>query len=255
MLEQQLLSKVLDEKNFYVLHRFNIDKHDFPTMGNVFQFIKDYTKDHGTTPDYRTVVAKFKDFEYEPEVADTFSYLCKTLKGQTAKRQAFELLQNQAGQKFKELQGDKFVQWLREEAERIEAVSSTAFELGTNYATNGQERAQWYEDAKEKRTFQYIPTPYASLTQALGGGFELGDYMLLMAFTNVGKSWISSHIGLTAWKANFGVLHYSPELSKRQQSLRLDTLNGHFNNVEVRRGMLGNEKQYLEYLKQFNPDN
>jgi replicative DNA helicase len=252
--ENQLLSKVIDEQNFYVLHRFSIDRNDFPTLGNVYDFIKDYVKSEGTTPDYRDVVAKFSNFEYEPEIVSTFSYLCKGLKSQTAKRQSFELLQNQAGKKFKELQGDEFVKWLREEAERIEAISSSAFELGTNYAVNGDERKTWYEEAKETRTGQYIPTPYAGLTKALGGGFELGDYMLLMAFTNVGKSWISSHVGLVGWLSGFGVLHYSPELSKRQQSLRLDTLNGHFNNVELRRGILGNEANYLEYLEGFNAE-
>ncbi|MTV49829.1 DNA helicase [Heliobacillus mobilis] len=254
MLESQLLSKVLDEKNFAVLYRYQIDITDFPTLCEAYVFIREYVRENQTTPDYRTVVAQFETFDYQPEVADTFKYLCTRLKAQSAKRRAFELLQNQAVKKFSELPGDKFVQWLKTETERIETTTLVRFDVGTNFATNGDERKQWYESAKEQRSRTYLPTPYPSLTEALGGGFEVSDYVLLMAFTNRGKSWIASHMGLTAWENGFGVLHYSPELSKKQQTLRLDTLMGNFDNVKLRRGSLTNEAQYLNYLSAFNAE-
>lgn len=253
MIESQLLSKVLEEGKFYELQRFNVDASDFPTLGEAFDFIRLYVKENQKVPDYRTVSAEFPEFEYFPEVGDSFQYLCNKLKAATAKRRAFELLQNQAVKKFNELPGDKFIGWLKEETEKIEKVTALAFNLGTDYATNGSERADWYAEAKQTKDRQFIPTPYPTLTECLGGGFEIGDYILLMAFTNRGKSWIASQFGLVAWTKNFGVLHYSPELSKKQQTLRLDTLQGHFNNVKLRRGQLENEKQYLNWLDAFKP--
>ncbi|MBC9786748.1 AAA family ATPase, partial [Heliobacterium chlorum] len=254
MQEAQLLSKVIDENAFTVLDRFNVDGTDFPTLGEVYLFIREYVRENKDTPDYRTVVAQFEQFDYIPEVQDSFKYLCTRLKAQTAKRQAFELLQHQAAKKFSELTGDKFIQWLKEETLRIEATTLVCFDVGTNFAVNGEERKQWYDQAKERRSRSYIPTPYPSLTEALGGGFEIGDYILLMAFTNRGKSWLASHVGLSAWENQFGVLHYSPELSKRQQALRLDTLMGKFDNVKLRRGLLENESQYFSYLSAFSPE-
>ncbi|MTV47863.1 AAA family ATPase [Heliobacillus mobilis] len=254
MLESQLLSKAIDENSFHQLFLYNIDGDDFPTLGNVYQFICDYVKDHGQSPDARTVAAEFEEFDYMPGVVDTFKFLCTRLKAQTAKRQAFELLQNQAGKKFSELSGDKFITWLKEETARIETVTAMTFSLGTNYAANGSERREWYEDAKTARESVYIPTPYPSLTEALAGGFETSDFILLMAFTNRGKSWIASHIGLTAWENRFPVIHYSPELSKKQQVLRLDTLMGKFDNVRLRRGILDNEQSYFGYLNGFTPE-
>ncbi|MZP28672.1 AAA family ATPase [Heliobacterium undosum] len=254
MQESQLLSKVIDENALPVLNRFNVDLGDFPTLGEVYLFIREYVRENGRSPDYRTVVAQFENFEYIPDVQDSFKYLCSRLKAQTAKRRAFELLQHQAAKKFSELPGDRFIQWLKEETLRIESTTQIRFDLGTNFATNGEERLSWYDQAKEQRTRNYIPTPYPGLTQALGSGFEVGDYILLMAFTNRGKSWLASHIGLTAWENRFGVLHYSPELSKRQQALRLDTLMGKFDNVKLRRGLLENESQYFSYLKAFSAE-
>ena len=254
MLEAQLLSKVIDEDKFYEMQRYNVTAADFPTLGSVYEFVRDYVKESGSTPDYRTVVAKFEDFDYYPEVTDSYKYLCTRMKSTTAKRQAFELLQQQAPDKFKQMQGTEFVKWLQSETERIARQADQATALGANFATNGAERAEWYDDARDNRSYQFIPTPYRSRTEALGGGFELSDYILLMAFTNRGKSWLASDIGLAAWRASFGVMHYSPELSQRQQSLRIDTLNGHFDNVQLRRGNLDNESEYKTYLTQFAPD-
>lgn len=256
LVESQLLSKVLDEQNFYVLRKYNIDEGDFPTQSDVYAFIRSYVKEHGDVPDYRTVAAKFPDFDYQPGVHDKFSYLCKTLKSKTAKRRAFEILQHQASDRFKQLSGTDFVKWLKEEVDRLDTLVNTSSGTGTNYATNGTERRQWYEESKVKRSGQYIPTPYPSLTQYLGGGFELGDYILLMAFTNRGKSWLASQMGVHAWMKGFGILHYSPELTKRQQSARLDTLVGHFSNVDLRRGQLENEAEYFRFLEElFNEKN
>ncbi|MCW2279123.1 DnaB-like helicase C-terminal domain-containing protein [Heliophilum fasciatum] len=255
MQESQLLSKVLDENAFAALQRFQMDEADFPTLSDTYRFIREYVKDNGHTPDYRTVVAQFEQFDYIPDVQDSFKYLCSQLKAQTAKRRAFELLQHQAAKKFNEMSGDKFIQWLHEETQKIETDTAVLTAQGTNYAVNGEERKGWYIQAGEQRERSYIPTPYSSLTEALGGGFEIGDYILLMAFTNRGKSWLASHIGVTAWENGFGVLHYSPELSKRQQALRLDTLKGKFDNVKLRQGMLDNETQYLRYLRDFTDTN
>ncbi|WP_214796538.1 MULTISPECIES: DnaB-like helicase C-terminal domain-containing protein [unclassified Exiguobacterium] len=254
-LESKLISKILDEKNLHITKQFNVTPDDFTTQKPVFDFVREYVREYGETPDYRTVVENFDQFEYVPEVADTFPYLCKSLKSAVSKRRSFELLQKQAGEKFSSLNGLDFVNWLHEEVDSIRKVANVMSNAGINIAVNGVERKLWYEENKEQRSFSFIPTPYESLTKWLGGGFEIGDYILLMAFTNRGKSWIATQFGQTAWRNGFGVLHYSPELSKKQQTYRFETVDGHYNNVDLRRGQLENEAEYLEYLDTFNEEN
>jgi replicative DNA helicase len=254
MIESQLLSKIIDENKFYTLTKFNIDGADFEAYSHVYEYVKGYVSEYGQTPDYRTVVAKFDDFDYHADVTDSYSYLCKTLKGQSAKRKAVLRLAK-VNENFKKMNGTEFAKWLKDEATALEAIANSSSSTLTNFATNGAERKEWYNENKETRTFSYIPTPYPTLTEWLGGGFELGDYILLMAYTNKGKSWVGSDIGRKAHEEGFGVLHYSPELSKKQQVYRLDTLKGHFDNVKIRRGNLDNEQAYLEYLDTFNEEN
>lgn len=256
MIEQKILSKMLDEKQFYILNKFGVTIHDFENHSDVFSFIQDYTRSQGTTPDYRTVVEKFDDFEYEPEVGDTFKFLCTELKSRTGKRKAFELLQHRAKKSYKEMSGTEFVKWLAEESKKIERMTSVDFESGTNYATNGEERTRMYEEGKDPANQIIIPTPFNVMNDTMGGGFELGEYLMLLAFTNVGKSWFATKFGLHAWTCGFGVLHYSPELTKRQQLFRLDTLAGQFDNQRLRRGALDRvqEGKFKKFLKEFNPD-
>ena len=254
MLESQLISKVLDENAFHELPAHGLTDKDFPALGAVYAFIKEYVDANGAVPDYRTVVADYPDFEYMPESSDTFGYLAGRLKAQTAKRAAYTLLQTEASEKFTTMDGVQFVDWLAKNVNDIQRDVQAGRLGGMDYAMNGAERAKWYDTAAEKGDAVFIPTPFPSLNKALGGGFELGDMVMFMAFTNRGKSWLASSMGLSAWLSGYDVLHYSPELSKKQQALRLDTLAGQFNNVDLRRGRLQDEDAYRDFLTGFSPE-
>lgn len=254
-IESKLLSKLIDEGNVAVLGKYNVTSQDFTQQSETYTFIRNYMKEFGQVPAYTEVVAECPDFDYIPEVADNVAYMCKKLKSDIAKRKSFELLQKEASQKFSSMSGADFINWLHEETSKIKEVSCADSFAGTNFAVNGQERKEMYLESKDIGSGAYIPTPYKSLTEWLGGGFELGDYVLLQAYTNRGKSWIASDIGIKAWNEGFGVLHYSPELSQKQQLQRLDTVNGHFRNSEIKLGNLTKESQYFEYLDSFNEEN
>jgi len=247
--EHQILSKVLDEENFTVLNTYNITGRDFYEIPEVHRFIKDYFKNNGTTPDYRTVVGEFEEFDYFPEVTDSFKYLAKKLKSSFARRQSIEVLQNQASSKFNDMSGNEFIDWLHDEVTRIKDLSRAESYTGENYASSGKKRWKRYQENKDERTHKHVETPYPSLTDYLGGGFEIGDYVLLQAYTNRGKSWIASHCGVRAWERGHGVLHYSPELSLEQQEQRNDTLLGMFNNTAMKKGDLNDEERYKQFLE------
>lgn len=250
MIEEQIISKMLDTNDVHSALKYNVNKEDFKRLPDVFEYIVDYRKQYGATPNVETIVSEFDDFEYQEAVHEPFNGLTSRLKKQSAKRQAFEMLQMEAKTKYQDLEGDDFIKWLGERTKQIERNTSTDFSAGSNFAVNGQERKQRYEEAKETKSSRYIPLPYNALNDKLTG-MELGDYILLMAYTNRGKSWVATDMGRKAWRTGFGVLHYSPELSKAQQESRIETIDGKFTNSDLRRGQLENEEAYYEYLKQF----
>lgn len=248
MIEEQIISKMLDENNVHSVLKFNVNADDFERNGEVFNFVVDYRKKFGAVPEVETVVSEYPDFEYMETVHEPFKGLSTRLKQAAAKRRSFELIATEARTKFKEVgnKGDEFVDWMKKELERIQKETSTDFSQGVDFATNGQERKERYIESKEKRSEQYVDLPYGGLFA------EIGDYLLIMAYTNRGKSWISSDVGLHIWKRQKkSVLYYSPELSQKQQQGRFETLDGHFNNSLLRRGELENEEDYFKYLEQF----
>ena len=255
MIESLLLSKVLDTNEFYTLNKFNINEDDFATEKEIYLFIKRYVEEHKQTPDVRTIGLKFPHFEYTAELTDSFKYLCTELKNTTAKRKMFELLQSEASINFTKMDGLEFTKWLKKEIEQLEKMVDSSASLGTDYLKTGEERKESYLIKKENKEKIFVPTPYSTLNKVLNNGWLLGDYVLLLAFTNTGKTWLASHVGITAANADFNILHYSVELPKAQQLERLDTLNGHFNNSQLAKAELTNEEEYFEYLKKHNPKN
>ena len=253
--ETRLLSKILETASFKEIKQFNLTEDDFYTQRDAFKFIKSYVDTYSQVPSWETVVRECELFEYEAGVIDNVVYLMTKVKSDNARRRAYELLQKQASAKFSALNGHEFINWLSDEVESIKALSNVPTVTGANFATNGEERLALYLKAKENEGAEYIPTPFKSLTKWLNGGFELGDYVLLQGISNSGKSWFASSMALTAYNNGYGVIYYSPELSRRQQLQRFDTLNQHFVNHELAKGELRNEEAYIDYLQQFNETN
>ncbi len=181
---------------------------------------------------------------------DAFPYLCKELKEKRGLVSSFQFLQKEVPKMFNKGKNKNFLHELKAEVDNLYNASSSVAYAGSSYSNNGAERKARYQEAKEKTSEITIPIPYASLAEVLQ--LELTDYLLLQAFSNVGKSWVASHMAVFAWMKKFGVLHYSPELSLKQQEARNDTLIGHFNNTQIRQGELENEEEYEEFLDGFN---
>ena len=158
LIEHQLISKVLDENCFYQLSKYGVTSEDFIAIPAVYTFVSSYVSQYGNVPDYLTVVDKFSNFEYM-ETANTIAYMAKTLKSHTAKRKAYQLLQNEASEKFDKLNGTQFASWLAEEATAIAEEANMAGRLGTNLAQNGLERRKLYMESKEQGTGKFIATP------------------------------------------------------------------------------------------------
>src|SRR5699024_8191094 len=119
------------------------------------------------TPDYRTVVEKFADFEYFGEVNDAFPYLCKELKSKRGLRTSFNFLQNEVPKMFNNGKNKNFLKELKEHIDSMYNASSSVSHSGSNYANNGAERYARYEETKEKGSDVVIPTPYKSLNEVL----------------------------------------------------------------------------------------
>ena len=77
MVELQVLSKVLKDRNLSLLTLNNITDDYFITYQTEYEFIRDHVQKYGNVPDKETFLAKFPDFTIV-EVSETDKYLIDT---------------------------------------------------------------------------------------------------------------------------------------------------------------------------------
>lgn len=247
--EGMLISKILSTKDFYLHKKYNITEDDFSIYKDIYKYIEAYVKNNSDSfPSIDLISDKFSNFDYDVDVTDSFMIICKELKANRARRELYELLQNKVSDKFDKLDGHEFLEWINNNIQEIKNNTEYSNNNGIDWANNGEERFKKFNHIKQHGK-TVIPTPYKTLNNLLDGGNDLGDYVLLQGYTNTGKSWIATHFGLTAWEHNFGVLHYSPEISEYQQTVRLDSLKGSYDAKQLSNGNI--EGDIVSYYEQF----
>ena len=91
---EKLLSKIIQNNDPQAIVRYNLRSNHFRTQEerDVLRFIKDYAeKNQNQAPPFDTVVEEILEFNYEPNVGDTYDYLVNDLKGTNAKYGFFTL--------------------------------------------------------------------------------------------------------------------------------------------------------------------
>ncbi|MBX9155597.1 DNA helicase, partial [Bacillus cereus] len=147
---EMLLSKVVDTSQVTQLN--HVTERDFVTEveRKAYRFIKDYVEtNRGKTPDFRTLVAEVDGFTYVPNVEDSFEYLTKEIKSYSAKIEVMGLLQNEAPGQFEQLDGNSFLEWLREKVDGVIIRTNVRDKVGTSLKTDTNRFLKEYERRKK----------------------------------------------------------------------------------------------------------
>jgi replicative DNA helicase len=102
---------------------------------------------------------------------------------------------------------------------------------------------EWKDRANDLRARSLNPKKIAGVPSGIDvidkvfGGWQPGDFIVLLGWTGVGKSFIARLFAVNAWKAGYRPLIISLEMNKQQEGQRLDTLlnngEGHFTNTDL----------------------
>lgn len=261
MIEVQLLNAVVEKRdmNALVRHGLNSEKH-FRSYGYAYKFIHKHMKEFGEMPSIESVVehcervrAKEKELpEFEKvDVTESIDTICLKLIEHNLKMDERKMLEELA-KNFGQMDAYKILETLKERVEDFQERATARGKIGVNWAQSGKERAEEYEARKRKDFSKKIPCFFGEITEAVGG-YERGEYVTIMGFTGKGKSWLGLLQALVANNAGFKVLIESAEMSKPENSFRLDTLEGKFSNRGLWTGTLHDlqEEAYRRYLGDF----
>ncbi len=239
-IELQVISKILTSDDEYVIDELcNFDSSYYAVCGKEISFILDHKSKYGKVPDMFTFQDKFQGFTFL-EVSEPLEYLTDKLK-----KNKQHIIFLETFNKLMEFGVDDIADGWEYIANQLDRAMSLADTLPMNIIADAKERSdQVAEWAKQQR----IPTGFAELDKLTYGGWStVEELVVLVARSNMGKSWMCTRMMEAAQKSGFPVAYYSPEMQSAYLATRFDTWRGHYRNSDLFRGKY--DQEYLNYIQ------
>lgn len=245
MIERQVLSKILTERDFSIIEENLLDKSFFPSLQDEFEFIRSHVDEYGVVPDIATFLAKFSDFDIV-DVLEPNEYLVSALREEDLYRRSVpvvykirDLLQTDANMAAEYMIG------------ATKELQPTYHIKGTDIIAKASERYTEFTQRGAKEDW-YFETGFQELDDVIHGIQRGEEFCVLFARLGNGKSWILEKISSHIWGLGFNVGFISPEMSAISAGFRFDTLQSNFSNRGLMTGKddSGKYKDYTESLKQ-----
>ena len=243
MVQIQILNKILASKSLDLIIDNDLTESHFGEYANEYNFIMEHYRKYGNVPDLATFVDNFNEFSVI-EVAESDSYLIDKINEDFQYRVLVPVLQKAADL----AQGNSI--------EAVDYLKSTLTQIGVLDGVDGVDiikgaKSRLDEYLKKKNSDEpwMRPTGFKELDEVIGGLSPGEEFVVIVARTNQGKSWILCKIAEHNWKFGANVGYISPEMSENQIGYRFDTLNKHFSNFNLYTGReVDNYEEHIENL-------
>lgn len=268
-----LLSKVIDNNDVAALARFGITESDFATEAErqAYRFIVDYAEaNRGQAPSYATVAAEVDGFTYIPEVADSYEYLVRQIKGFAAKLKLKELVENDLAEKFEREDGNNLIDYLISELQSIKIRTNVRDKIGTDVKADVDKFLAEYERRKAGESFRVWKSRFPFINEAIGG-YVSGNLYVVYGRSGRGKSAITLEECIEMAMQGATVLIWSMEMGWYEVMVRIYTsvsgrigvsvaeldgidMEAGFDSRDLRYGKLSEEfeKKFREFLASIN---
>ena len=244
MVELQIISKILKDKNLSLLTLNNITDDYFITYQSEYEFIKNHVYNYGNVPDRETFLAKFPDFTIV-EVSETDKYLIDTFNEEHLYAKAVPVVNKIA--ELMQTDANAAVEYLNSQLESLKVRSAV---MGTDIISQARKRYEEYEEMKANPEKFQISTGFDQLDRIIGGWRRGEELVVMFARTGQGKSWLLIKSLQHAWRQGYRVGLIEPEMSDIKTGYRFDTLFGHLSNRSMVRGEeLPGYSEYIDDLE------
>lgn len=229
MVQLQILNRVLDTKDMKLLVENNLTEEYFIEYPDEYAFIKNHFDTYGKVPDIETFMSNFQDFELI-EVNESDRYLVDTIREEYLYSKSVPVIKHAA----ELLKGDA------NEASRY--LQSELVNLTPNYTTpfvdiiQDDNRYNVFASKAANRESWLISTGFEELDDIVGGWQQGEEFVVIVARTGIGKSWVLVKSMEHAWSIGKNIGYVSPEMSADKIGYRFDTLHEHYSNTALLRG-------------------
>ena len=206
----------------------------FMEYRDIWNFICSHYDEHKKVPSKETVKQHHPEFEFY-STPEPLKYYIDEAKRESLSYQTRVLVSKTNGL-LTEAGPKEALAYLMENTSMLYKFSSNLKD--TDLAGEWRDRAKDLRERSEKglNELQGIPSGVGVIDKQFGG-WQPGDFIVLLGWTGVGKSFIARLFAVNAWKAGYRPLIISLEMNKQQEGQRLDTLlnngEGHFTNTDL----------------------
>jgi replicative DNA helicase len=230
--EVRLLNAIIDSKDYISAVNGGVEN-VFLEHRDIWNFIVNHYENHKRVPSKETVKQHHPDFEFI-STPEPIAYYVDEAKKESLAYQTRSIV-SKAHTLIGEMGARQAISYLMEEASKLYKFSSNLKD--TDLVGEWKDRAEdLKERSKNKKEIQGVPSGINVIDKVFGG-WQPGDFIVLLGWTGVGKSFIARLFAVNAWKAGYRPLIISLEMNKQQEGQRLDTLlnngEGHFTNTDL----------------------
>jgi replicative DNA helicase len=220
--ESKLITAVLEDKQVHVLLQANVDNL-LRTHNDIWNFIRNYFEQNGTTPPSSLVIDKFRDFAPVNGVGATKHHLDE-LQAEYLNDSLKDILRNAAS----DVTDGKGVEALESLITKTSELKKNTSVIRDIDATDLDSAIAYYEQVKEQQLsgIKGIKTGLPGFDNYLPAGIMPGQLGVFLAYPGIGKSWLSLYFAVQAWKQGKSPLVISLEMSETEVRNRVFTIMG-----------------------------
>ena len=243
MVALQIISKILESGNNSIVEENFLTDEYFVGYENEFNFIQNHVQKYGNVPDKATFLSNFPDIELV-EVAESDRYLVETIREEHLYQQSVPVLK-------------KMAELLKEDSNAATAYMASQLSVlqpnydlgGTDIISQANKRYEQYKERKEHPDKWRFESGFKELDEQIDGIERKEEFIVIVARTNQGKSWVLAKMCSHVWNLGFNVGYFSAEMSDTKIGFRFDTLTQHYSNKALMSGGTDvDESEYLDYV-------
>lgn len=244
MVCQQIINKILKTKSPEIIIQNDLTEAHFIGYEEHYNFIMDHYRKYGNVPDKATFLDKFEEFELL-DVTETDEYLVDKCREEYLYAKLVPILE-QTAKILTTKTSDEALEYLK--AEMLRTTPEGGIHA-VDIISQAHLRYETYVRKRDSETPWMISTGFEALDKHIGGYARGEEFVVYVARTNQGKSWVVTKSAEHIWSLGLNVGYVSPEMSADAIGYRFDTLHEHFSNSELFKGIPINEyKDYIDGL-------
>jgi len=225
MVDLQIISKVLSTRSLAIMQDNNITADYFPEYKEEIEYILEHYEKYGNVPDKATFLNEFSDVELV-EVAESDRYLVEKIREEYLYFRSVPVITKAA--ELLKTDSNVAAEYLISEMRHLQPEYDVG---GVDIIKDAVNRYRQYQERKTHQNDWFFTCGFEELDGLIHCIQRKEEFIVIVARTNMGKSFVLEKICTHIWEIGYNVGYVSPEMSASSVGYRFDTLYKNYSNT------------------------